>query len=437
MSVATDPVDAPVAPIDGLDVDDADAARPTVKIRWQPHPVQQRYLDARDDHRFRVCVWGRRTGKSEVAGLEAFRYAVENPGAKIWWVAPTYEQANKYGYNKLYPKIPKVLLDGEPKRSKPREIYFANGSVIEFRTSDRPDSLDGAGVDFLIVDEAAQVPELVWYQHLRPTLADTEGDATFISTPKGRNWFHDWYRRGQSDDPEHANIWSLRATSYENPHVPNREIDAAAAEIPDRVFKQEYLAIFVDEGEGVFPGLRDRNVEAYDWETRNGNGPYTTGVDFARHENWTVIVTLDESGLLVNFDRLQQTSWPRIQSRIEAAYNEYPGVVRVDASRDNKIVTDLEDAGVPVDAVQFSAQTKRDLVENLATRLENGEITLPDIPQLINELEIYDYDVTRTGNVRYSAPEGWHDDCVDALALAARESGVSYSATWGSDSAHA
>ncbi|MDY6780419.1 MAG: terminase family protein [Halobacteria archaeon] len=428
MAVSSDAVDAPTDPIDGIDVDDVDARRPTIKFKWKPHGKQRAFLEAGDDHRWRVAAWGRRTGKSEVAGIECFRYAVENPGSNIWWDGPTYDQANDYGFNKLFPKIPKALLDGDPKRSKPREIYFKNGSVISYRSADRPDSLDGAGVDFLVVDEAAQTPELVWYQHLRPTLSDTQGEAVFISTPRGKNWFHDWHARGQSDD--HPDVWSSQAASYENPYVPDTEIDDAASEIPDRVFKQEYLAIFVDESGGVFPGFKDRNVVDYDWRARNGNGPYTTGVDFARHQNWTVIITLDRDGLLVNYDRLQEESWPRIQQKVEQAYENYPGVVRVDATRDNKIVTDLEDAGVPIDAVNFRSQ-KKDIIENLATRLENGEIQLPDIPQLVNEMELYDYDVSRTGNVRYHGPEGWHDDTVDALALAAFEGPGPRSATWG------
>jgi hypothetical protein len=428
MSAVSDPVDAPVDPVGGLDVDDPNAATPVVKITWAPHPRQQEYLAARGQYRFRVCCWGRRSGKSEVAGVETFRYAVENPSSKIWWVGPTYEQSNKYGFDKLFSKIPKALLDGTPKRSKPREIYFENGSVIEFRTSDRPDSLDGAGVDFLVVDEAAQTPELVWYQHLRPTLADSNGDATFISTPRGKNWFHDWFKRGQSG--EHPNVWSSQVASYENPHVDDGEINAAAQEIPDRVFKQEYLAVFVDDSTGVFVDVRERNVENYDWRERNGNAPYTTGVDFARHQNWTVVSTLDRDGLLVHFDRLQKTSWTEIQSRVEAAHQQYPGPVRLDATRDNKIVSDLEDAGIPVEAVNFRTE-KKQLVENLITRLEAAEIRIPNIPQLVNELEIYDYDTTRTGNIRYHAPEGWHDDCVDALALAARDSAATSSATWG------
>jgi exonuclease VII small subunit len=96
--------------------------------------------------------------------------------------------------------------------------------------------------------------------------------------------------------------------------------------------------------------------------------------------------------------------------------------VALDATRDNKIVQDLEDGGLDVDPVSFSSSTKRTLIENLITRLETGEVTLPaSANTLINELEVYEFDRTESGRVSYSAPSGFHDDCVDALALAAKE----------------
>lgn len=410
----------------------------TINISWKLHPIQRQAFES--PARYRTCAWGRRTGKNVFANTDQLDYAL-NPdryewGADdaptCWWVGPTYDQANKYGFNQAVEMLPKELLDGDPKRSKPREIHLRNGARIEYRTFDRPDSLDGAGVDHMVIDEAAMMPETIWGNTLRPMLSDNLGAGLFISKPKGKNWFYDFYLRGESDEEDWTNWWSSRATAYDNPFIDDDEIDAAARELPDRVFKQEYLAVFLDDSGGVFPGLRERNVVDYDWEARNGNGPYIHGWDFARHQNWTVGITLDTDGLLVNYKRIQTTTWPRIQQTIEKAYAEYPGIVRVDASRDNKIVTDLEDEGVPVDAVQFTTKTKRELVDNLAVRLENQEITLPEIQQLLNELELFEFEMTPNRNVRYHAPEGWNDDCVDALALAAKEGGQPTTATWGS-----
>jgi hypothetical protein len=79
----------------------------------------------------------------------------------------------------------------------------------------------------------------------------------------------------------------------------------------------------------------------------------------------------------------------------------------------------LSDEGLNVNPVQFSAKRKRLLIDNLLTRFESGEITLStDATVLVNELEVFEYDVTEGGQVQYSAPSGFHDDAVDALALA-------------------
>jgi len=409
-------------------------------LSWKLHEVQREAFEA--NARFQTCAWGRRTGKNVFAAVDASDYAL-NPEADpyggddevtVWWIGPTYTQAYDYGWGEdpnaigVTDLIPDELI-AEKKRSDPRRLTLTNGSAISFRTFDHPESLDGAGVDHIIIDEAAMMPSKIWHQTLRPMLSDTNGKAIFISKPKGKNWFHDHYLRGGSDEwPE---WWSSQAPSYVNPFVDDSEIDKAARGTPDRLFKQEYLAVFLGGSGGVFREVRERNVEDYDWEVRDGNAPYTWGWDFARHQNWTVGICLDWDGLLVDWYRDQPATWDRLQDVMESRYERYPGVMHVDASRDNKLVSDLENAGIPIEAVIFSTQTKRDLINTLAVRLENGELTIPDIPQLVNELELYEYDTTPSGNVRYHAPEGWNDDAVDALALAARESATSTSGTWG------
>jgi phage FluMu gp28-like protein len=191
--------------------------------------------------------------------------------------------------------------------------------------------------------------------------------------------------------------------------------------MPDRVFEQEYLAKFLDDAGGVFEDVRS-HVEDYGLpvDPEDAAATFAIGVDFARFEDWTVIVVLDADGRLVAFRRMRETTWYRIQSVVEQLADQYtPNSVAVDATRDNKIVADLEDAGLAVEPVNFSASRKRTLIDNLITALEGGELTLSsDAPQLINELEVFEFDRTESGKVRYSAPSGFKDDCVDALALA-------------------
>jgi hypothetical protein len=149
-----------------------------------------------------------------------------------------------------------------------------------------------------------------------------------------------------------------------------------------------------------------------------GEPPYATGVDFARHQDFRVILTLDAGGNIVYYDRDQHETWPQIHREVLTVADEYPGVVAVDASRDNKIVADLEGDGVNVEPIKFSAKRKRELIENLIAAVEAGEVTSPEIETLRTEMSVFEFDVTRGGNVRYDAPEGFHDDTIDALAMA-------------------
>lgn len=402
---------------EGDDVD-PDGQRQILKMLWRPHPGQRAIMD--HPARFRIVACGRRWGKSEMCAHLALERALREPGAEIWWTAPTYDDANNYGFDNMTPLLSPDVLAGEPKRTKPRKIELVNGSSISFRSAEREDSLRGGGVDFLVIDESASVHERAWTEELRPTLSDTLRDAVFIGTPKGRNWFYRWFQRGQSAD--HPDVASWQALTYQNPHVPDSEVNAAKDDMPERAFEQEYLANFVDDAGGVFQGVRELNVVEYDLPvaSEDSEEPYAIGVDFARMSDWTVVIALDATGQVVGFDRLQQTTWTRIQDVVERIAGEYtPNTVAVDATRDNKIVQDLVDGGMSVEPVSFSASTKRTLIENLIMKFETGELTLPASPNiLINELEVYEYAMTESGRVQYSAPSGFHSDCVDALALA-------------------
>jgi hypothetical protein len=391
-----------------------------LKTLWKPHPGQRAVMNL--DVRFRIVAAGRRWGKSVMAAHEALARALEQNGAVVWWVSPSYDQSNDFGFDTIKPLVsPDVLAD--VKRTKPRALEFDNGSRISFRSAEREDSLRGPGLDFLVIDEAGSVPERAWSEELRPALSDTRGDMLAIGTPRGRNWFYKWYQRGQSAD--HGDTASVRAPTAQNPHVAESEIADLKTQMPERVFRQEHLAEFIDDSGGVFADVRDAVAE-YDLPIPPSDavGPFAMGVDFARLDDYTAIALLDADGRLVAFDRLRETTWNRIQTRIEGLAEEYGRVsIAVDATRDNKIVADLEEGGLSVDPINFGSAKER-LIDNLALALEGGEVTLSsDAPELINELEVFEYDMTDSGRVRYRAPSGFKDDAVDALALAVEAEG--------------
>jgi hypothetical protein len=387
-----------------------------IHLQFTPYDEQREVLES--DARFRVVAAGRRSGKTIMAAFETVHRAAEADGDwRGYWVGAEHQHAKT-----AFRLIDKVLPDdlvARRNQSPPRTIELSHGPTVEFHTAGGG-ALVSVGLDWAVCDEAGKdFPERSWTQELRPALSDRDGEAMFISTPDGRGWFYDRWHRG--DSPDHPEWQSWRWPSYANPHVDDSEIDAAKADVPDRIFRQEYLAEFIDETGGVFEDLDDRLFTAdYDLPLApaDADAPFSIGVDLARHEDFRVIVVVDAAGRVVYFDRAQGEAWPEIQRAVESVAEDYPGLVSIDASRDNKLVADLERSGLRIEPVHFSSQRKQDLVENLIATVEAGDLSAPDIPALRHEMEVFEYDVTRAGNVRYDAPEGFHDDTIDALALA-------------------
>jgi hypothetical protein len=364
----------------------------------------------------------------------ASRWGSDDPqNTVVWWVGPSYDQAKKYGFQPLKAAIPNDWI-ARVSNTEPYELELTNGVGYEFRTFDHPETLQGAGVDHIVIDEADYMPDTLWYNDLDPMLMDSRGSAMFISKPvRPRSYFVTYFELGQSAD--HPEYFSSHATSADNPYIAEDPEDKRGS-VPEHVFQQEYLAELPDDGGEVFKHLSDRLFTADDRLTGqmvDGTGtvrrpasaatpPFSVGVDFARHQDYRVTVGLDATGTLVYFSRAQNEGWDTIQADIEAVHEQYPGIVVPDASRDNKIIADLASAGVNLAPTQFTPKTKKSLIEDLVTRVENRELSAPDdsaLDTLRMELRMLTREVTPSGYTRYHAPETGHDDTVDALALAA------------------
>ena len=194
---------------------------------------------AMDPHRFRVAICGRRFGKTHLALRELCRYASQ-PDRLVYYVAPSYRMAKQIMWKQLKKRL--IQLNWAKKiNENDLTVTLVNDSEISLRSADNYDSLRGVGLDFVVLDEAADMEEEVWTEALRPTLSDRGGHAMFLGTPKGMNWLKDIYDMG-SIDPE--NWASYQFTTMDGGNVPESEIAAARRDLDERTFRQEYMASF-------------------------------------------------------------------------------------------------------------------------------------------------------------------------------------------------
>lgn len=364
--------------------------------------------------RFVVLACGRRWGKSTLA-LWALTRRAHQPEARIWYVAPTYGMVDLH-WRTLKAALPHGFAGGLWESD--RRLECPNGARIEFRSAALPDHLRGAGLDFLVIDEAAYLADgaRVWAEILRPALADRQGAALLCSTPRGRDWFASMWLNGQRDGVRE--IASFRFPTGSNPAIPPAEIDAARAELPERIFRQEFEAAFLQGGGHVFRRLREAVIAA---PTEPYPGRFVIGVDWGKHEDFTVFVVLDaERGAMVACERFQRIDYLVQTQRLQALCARWrPALVLAERnSIGEPLLEQLQRDGLPAVGFVTSQRSKQRIIEQLAAAFDHQALGILDEPALLAELEAYGLERLPSGGLRYTAPPGAHDDTVMALALA-------------------
>lgn len=375
------------------------------------HPGQRMVMANRA--RFKVMACGRRWGKTRLGSLMCIDVAVRN--GRAWWVAPSYKMA-RVGW-RLLTRLA-YQIPGAEVRKADMMILLPTGGEMAVRSADNPDSLRGEGLDFVVMDECAFTQESAWAEALRPALSDRRGRALFISTPKGRNWF--WHIYQHASEFSDWASWSFPTAN--NPYIDAGEIEAARQSLPERTFRQEYLAEFIDDAGGVFRRVMDA-ATARPLDRGQPGRDYAIGCDWGKHNDYTVFAVLDiGSGEMVHMDRFNQIDYMVQAGRLNALYQRFPSAVIIAEANSigEPVIEQLQRQGLPVRPFQTTHATKTVIIDALALAFEQAAIRILPDSTLVNELQAYEISRTPSGLTRYSAPAGMHDDTVIALALAWR-----------------
>ena len=376
---------------------------------------------ANDPHRFRVAVCGRRFGKTHLAIRELCKNA-RLPKRECWFVAPTYRQAKQIVWKKLKQKLIELRWADKINESE-LTIQLKNGSTISLKGADNHDSLRGVGLDFIVMDEFADIDPDAFYETLRPTLSDKEGSALFIGTPKGiGNWAHSLYQM-QLENPA---LWaSFSYTTLDGGNVSADEIEQAKRDLDTRTFRQEYMATFETYTGRIFYNF-DRTTHVKKWEESVPDVVYI-GMDF-NIDPMSAVIMIRQGDCLHVIDEIRMFS-SNTQETVEEINSRYPKIKKWvypdPAARQRKTsaggatdLTILQNAGYIVKAPN-AHNPVRDGINAVNSRLRNdkGIINLfvdPKCKHTIDSLERYSY---KEGTSQPDKDAGY-DHMMDALRYA-------------------
>ena len=255
-------------------------------------PWQQEVF--KDPARFKIIAAGRRTGKSRLAAWTLIIEALQTEKGHVWYVAPTQGQARDIMWSTLLELGHTVIKNSHVNNM---QITLINGAMISLKGADRPETMRGVSLKYLVMDEYADMKPQVFEQILRPALADQKGRAMFIGTPMGRNHFYELYKLGDSNKDKDYKAWHF--TSFDNPLLDPEEIEAARGSMSSFAFRQEFMASFEAAQSEIF---KDEWIKISDEEPEDGN--YFIAVDLcgftdSSQTNKTKNSKLDETAIAI------------------------------------------------------------------------------------------------------------------------------------------
>lgn len=367
----------------------------------------ERFADTED--LFGVVVAPRGSGKT-LLGINLLLYwALSNEDQKTGWVSPVYSQA-KSVYDILIESSKDLITSSNRMELI---IHWINGSTTKFLSSDSPDSIRGFRFTHLIMDEVAFMKERAIDQAILPTLNPNGKKCLMISTPKGKNHFYDWFLKEESV--------SMQFPLTECPYVLPELVQAAKTSLPPDLFRQEFLAEFVDSANDVFVGV-DKVAVVGEFERGRRQDAFI-GIDTGLSDDMSVLTLISPMGKVLNVDYINNENLNSIATRFSNLMNEYNivgGNIEV-----NGVGRGMYDLIAPkhrrVKPFNTTQDNKTEMVRKLIHDIETQTIELPSqdlLPDLYREFNSYTYKLSNNGKLSFTHSSGAHDDFIDSLMLA-------------------
>jgi len=350
----------------------------------------------KDENRFRVVVAGRRFGKTFLSTVELITQAIKGEERNVWYVAPTYKAAKEIAWDMLITSLPREYIRKTNESSL--TVTLINGSTIALKGAEKADNLRGRALDFVVLDEFADMKPETWYEVLRPSLSDRMGSSLFIGTPKGRNHFYDLWTKGADQD---ANWGSFQFTTIDGEQVTPEEIESAKHDLDERTFNQEYNAQFVNYSGIIYYNFnREESIS----KVGDNDGVLHIGMDF-NLDPMSAVVAIRDGGTIHIIDEIviYGSNTDEIVDEIKTRYPQRQITIYPDpASRQRKTsaggrtdLSILQNAGFSV-RVRDKHTSIRDRINSVNARLMSADgqrhlYVNPKCKQTIKSLERQTY----------------------------------------------
>lgn len=379
---------------------------------YTPHNNQQKIHKVINEgtNKYFVLNIGRQWGKSLLAMNQNYFWLFNDNGCKCAWVSPIYKQAKK-----VFDEMVEAFANTGMIKSNATELTITaiNGSTLQFFSAERYDNIRGFTFDYLTIDEFAFIDSEAWTEVLRATVLVKGKKVLLISTPKGKNHFYQIYNLSH----DNTQYKSFSMSSYENPLIDPKEIDDAKLTLPDHIFRQEYLAEFIDDAGSVFRNIND--------SVRLGlvTPKLYFALDLGRADDYTVLTIVNDKNEEVFCERWRHMDWTAIVSLVAAKLNEYKpsGFIECNGTQDaifEMILAKITYGKHNIQPFVTTAKNKQSIIEDLIVAFEDKSIGIIGHDFQKHELEVFTYEYNlKTRNINYSAPTGLHDDYVMSRAM--------------------